>query len=247
MSPGNGSFLVEDEILGRLQNPVTLHRYQYTGGSPVNRVDPTGREFSADGLVTAMGVSAVLCGVQGFVMTYIATDGDAQAAWEDAKWEALKGAAYGAVGYFVGMALGAKLVTSRVLKALETEDRLILNWVWTVLKSPQLNTFRTAMQQGVSAEMTIGGRTIIFVPELNAYGLGIGLGAGEEGMLIGRTAVGSLEALTKTLIHEAYRLATTNAARGVSAELAASETTAAWTASERLYAVGRMAGIFPLW
>jgi RHS repeat-associated protein len=44
-NPGTGRFLSRDPEDGQFWDPKTLHKYLYTGGDPVNRVDPRGREL----------------------------------------------------------------------------------------------------------------------------------------------------------------------------------------------------------
>ncbi|MCO4858927.1 hypothetical protein MKD49_20730 [Herbaspirillum sp. WGmk3] len=50
---------------------------------------------------------------------------------------------------------------------------------------------------------------------------------GENGFLIGREAFTSTQELQQTILHELYRLTTSNSANGVSGALAAQETKAA--------------------
>jgi len=41
-NPATGRFLETDPAAGDAKDPATLHRYLYTGGDPVNHIDPTG-------------------------------------------------------------------------------------------------------------------------------------------------------------------------------------------------------------
>lgn len=61
---------------------------------------------------------------------------------------------------------------------------------------------------------------------------------GENGFLIGREAFTSESELTKTVLHELYRLNTSASAGGVSGELAAQETAAAADFANR--AIGKV-------
>lgn len=56
---------------------------------------------------------------------------------------------------------------------------------------------------------------------------------GENGFLIGNEAFTSSGELSKTVLHELYRLNTSASAAGVSAELAARETKAAFDFAEK--------------
>lgn len=58
---------------------------------------------------------------------------------------------------------------------------------------------------------------------------------GENGFVLGRQAFASQAELTQTLLHEIHRLVTSQAGAGVSASLAASETTAAFSSAQRAW------------
>src|ERR1700756_338050 len=44
-NPATGRFMGRDPNEGTPLIPATLHKYLYTGGDPVNRIDPRGREL----------------------------------------------------------------------------------------------------------------------------------------------------------------------------------------------------------
>ena len=94
-----------------------------------------------------------------------------------------------------------------------------------------LGQLRSAFEAG-GAELNIGGRTILVDPGVPSSGFSL---FGEDGFVIGREAFTSDAELTKTLLHELFRLATTQSAAGVSGELARSETDAAATFAERAF------------
>src|SRR5262249_41993191 len=62
-----GRFTAMDPFEGQLVNPITLHRYLFGGGDGINKVDPSGQEFS----VTVFGVTitATRLVVAGIVLT----------------------------------------------------------------------------------------------------------------------------------------------------------------------------------
>ena len=64
-NPATATWNRLDPFTGNLSDPQTLHKYLYTHGDPINAIDPTGREFSIGGLVTAMGVGAIVGGLVG--------------------------------------------------------------------------------------------------------------------------------------------------------------------------------------
>ena len=46
-NPAEGRLLTQDPWAGKVTDPVTLHRYLYTGGDPIGKADPTGRAAQA--------------------------------------------------------------------------------------------------------------------------------------------------------------------------------------------------------
>ena len=55
-SPSAGRFLARDPFIGRLESPISLHRYLYANADPVGHFDPTGRE-SLVSLTVAQSIS----------------------------------------------------------------------------------------------------------------------------------------------------------------------------------------------
>jgi RHS repeat-associated protein len=55
-----GRFWSMDRYEGRSEDPVTLHKYTYVGNEPVNRRDPSGREFDLGSTLGALQVQATL-------------------------------------------------------------------------------------------------------------------------------------------------------------------------------------------
>jgi RHS repeat-associated protein len=58
-NPGSGRFLSMDSFDGNAQEPVTLHKYLYGNGDPVNMVDPSGY-FSVGSFSAGNAVSGIL-------------------------------------------------------------------------------------------------------------------------------------------------------------------------------------------
>ncbi|WP_223805615.1 RHS repeat-associated core domain-containing protein [Pseudanabaena sp. UWO310] len=81
-----GRFTQRDRFEGVMNNPLSLNRYGYTHGNPVNAIDPSG-EFS---LLEVSAISSVVGALSGFTYNYAYT-GD------------LKSAAYGAVAKTYGV------------------------------------------------------------------------------------------------------------------------------------------------
>ena len=67
--PANGRFLTHDPYPGRLNEPVSLHKYLYGNANPVSYVDPGGEFSSLISTLEAMAVANIVTaiGIQGFV------------------------------------------------------------------------------------------------------------------------------------------------------------------------------------
>lgn len=116
---------------------------------------------------------------------------------------------------------------AEVPAAFSAAENAIVNEV----KNIPLDQLRAAFQAG-GGELSIGGRTILVDPGVPASGMTL---FGENGFVLGRDAFGSDAELTQTLLHETYRLSTSQAAAGVSGGLAASETNAAFSFAQRAW------------
>lgn len=103
-----------------------------------------------------------------------------------------------------------------------------------ILRSPEMAQIRAAQAAGESVTVRVGGRVIQYEPGLPASGMTM---FGENGFLIGREAFATEAELTKTLLHELYRLSTSSIGRGAGATGAAatSETQAAFQFAERAF------------
>jgi len=82
------------------------------------------------------------------------------------------------------------------------------------------------------AELRVGERTILVDPGVPASGLTL---FGENGFIVGGLAFQTEGELIRTLLHETHRLLTTQSAQGVTAAMAASETSAAASFAERAF------------
>jgi RHS repeat-associated protein len=95
----------------------------------------------------------------------------------------------------------------------------------SILVSPEFAKIRAAQQAGQTVEVRIGNRTILFEPDAPVSGMTL---FGEEGFIIGREAFTSEEELVKTVLHETYRLQTSQiGASGTGFQEAATAETAA--------------------
>jgi RHS repeat-associated protein len=64
MDPRVGRFVGTDPLQGREHEPLTLHRYLYAGVDPVDRVDPSGLDFSLASSMTATTIATTISSVQ---------------------------------------------------------------------------------------------------------------------------------------------------------------------------------------
>ena len=120
--------------------------------------------------------------------------------------------------------------TSSTIKGFNAVESNIINEAKTIINSSEFAQIKAAHGAGQSVTVNIGGRIIQYEPGLNASGMTM---FGENGFLIGNEAFTSTGELSKTVLHELYRLNTSASAAGVSAELAAQETRAAFDFAEK--------------
>ena len=60
-----GAFFTEDTYLGNIREPLTLNRYVYCVGNPVNYVDPSGKSVENDIMKAVMSDSSIPAGEKG--------------------------------------------------------------------------------------------------------------------------------------------------------------------------------------
>lgn len=58
-----GRFWSMDSAEGSLGDPLSLHKYTYAGSDPVNKVDPTGHDFSIGSVTFTLGISQTIFGL----------------------------------------------------------------------------------------------------------------------------------------------------------------------------------------
>jgi hypothetical protein len=119
------------------------------------------------------------------------------------------------------------------LKGFTTPELTIIKETKTILNSRKLAQLRAAFKGGKSVTVKITGRTIQYEPKLPASGMTI---FGENGFLLGPQAFKSEAELTKTLLHELHRLATSTVkTTGATGAGVAKETAAAAGFAERAF------------
>ena len=109
-------------------------------------------------------------------------------------------------------------------------DEVEMRIVDEVRKIP-LGQLRAAFDAG-GRELIFGGRTIIVEPSMPASGMTL---FGENGFVLGREAFTSHPELIKTLLHEIFRLTTSQSTLGVAGGLATDETNAAFSFAQRAW------------
>jgi uncharacterized protein RhaS with RHS repeats len=113
-----------------------------------------------------------------------------------------------------------------------------------ILGSSEMATLRSAAQAGESATVTIGGRLVQYEHGLAHSGMTL---HGSNGFVLGRQAFSSGEELTKTVLHELFRL-TTSSTRGggaASGTIATAETAAAAGFADSAYSIGLLLRLWP--
>ncbi len=122
---------------------------------------------------------------------------------------------------------GALVAEAAVAEEFSTVEMAVVNEA----RSISLAQLRAAFQAG-GAELSVAGRTILVQSGLPASGMTL---FGENGFILGEEAFASDAELTKTLLHELYRLAMSESATGASGALVTSETNAAFSFAERAF------------
>jgi RHS repeat-associated protein len=100
-------------------------------------------------------------------------------------------------------------------------ESAIISETSSILKSPGMDVLRKAYANGTSAEVQIGTRTILYEPGLKSSGFSL---AGENGFVIGAEGFSSSAELTKTVLHEIYRIEQTSVGITGSASAASAST-----------------------
>ena len=99
-NPTIGQFTSFDDFEAPISDPISMHKYNYGNGDPVNNIDPSGK-FSVTQMVVTGGI---IGGVIGF------SYGGIKAARETGQWFSSKtlyyGLMYGAVGFGIGALAG---------------------------------------------------------------------------------------------------------------------------------------------
>jgi hypothetical protein len=126
--------------------------------------------------------------------------------------------------------IGRALGPDKAIPGFNTVESDIIREAQGILSSSELAQIRAAHTAGEPLSVNISGRLIQYEPGLPASGMTM---FGENGFLIGREAFTSQAELQKTVLHELYRLNTSNSTTGVSGTLASQETKAAFDFAAR--------------
>lgn len=123
-----------------------------------------------------------------------------------------------------------------VTKGFTQTETKIINEAQGVLDSKTMGQIQQAHSKGQPVTVVINGRTIQYEPNLPGSGMTM---FGDDGFFIRPEAFKSKAELQKTVLHELYRLNTSNAANGVSEVSASQETKAAYSFAEKASSVLR--------
>jgi hypothetical protein len=112
-------------------------------------------------------------------------------------------------------------------------ERSVINEAKQILSSPEMAQIRAAHAAGKSVTVRVRGRLIQYEPQLPGSGLSM---FGENGFLIGPEAfTKSAAELTKTVLHELYRLSASELRGSAYQTAVTAETEAAFQFTERAY------------
>jgi RHS repeat-associated protein len=112
-NPLTGRFMSRDMFTGRKGIPVTLHKYLYAGGNPVNFIDPRGRDdVEYAGLIRAAQfgskfIAAIGCGASlGYYVAESQLDYNGLVSGLGSYWPAPAGVAVGCIYAFTPLGMG---------------------------------------------------------------------------------------------------------------------------------------------
>lgn len=135
----------------------------------------------------------------------------------------------------LGVAAGAEAIAG---SSVVQEGRIMMQAA-RMLRSPGMGQLEAAARSGTSAAARIGGRTITYDP---APFSGL-TNFGGNTFHLGEEAFASRPELTRTVLHELFRLGN-GVGTGASGASAASETQAAFNFAQRAFTVGSKLGIW---
>ena len=255
LNPGMGRFWTRDSASGSNQDPSSLHKYLYVHNNPIIGIDPTGHEFSISGLYYSMGAymylfaqsHATIINVSRIALTSLTLSlvvaDNAGLLTADKSilgiYISSGGNPLAEMQYVVGeiRTLRTALVAARTLGNIGTLSRTemaIANEAKQILASSELAQIRTAQKAGNVSRFIINGRTIQYQPKLPFSAI---TWFEERGFVLGEEAFASEEEMTKTILHELYRLSSSQVTSGgaVSQSLVQKETVDAYQFAERAY------------
>ena len=81
LNPNTGRFWTMDSYEGNNEEPLSLHKYLYCHGNPINGSDPSGHDFEAFAMLTAMDIGMRVTSMS------LATIAEAAVALPSQKWD----------------------------------------------------------------------------------------------------------------------------------------------------------------
>lgn len=124
----------------------------------------------------------------------------------------------------------ATIGSARLIPGFTAVESQVINEAQQIISSPQFSRLQEVFKAGRPVTVNIGGRLIQYEPDMPTSGMSFFEGGG---FYIGREAFKSPAELQKTVLHELYRLATTQSSNGVTGKLASTEASAAYTFADR--------------
>jgi hypothetical protein len=225
LNPNTGRFQTMDSYEGSQGDPLSLHKYLYAAGNPVNNIDPSGHEFSISGVFYSISAQAYLFGqthaaVLGAAKVGLTTLSLGLVAADSAGlltsdrtiagiYLSSGGNPFAEASYVLGeirtlrtALIAAKTVPSAIQTFTQAETAII-NEARQILNSAEFAQLRAAKEAGRTLRVTINGRTIQY--EAGAPWSGF-TWTEQRGFVLGDEAFASEAELSKTVLHELHRL-----------------------------------------
>lgn len=145
-----------DTFEGVVSDPITLHKYLYGNGDPVNHIDPTGK-FSTTEMMVTTGIIGAVTGAS--IGTYIGYRKTGTLFSKETLGYAVLGAGAGfAIGVMIGGAIGPLVGGGMPTGALGSVAKISSKLVQTVARGKFMKvsplTFTAGVIAGVATEVT---------------------------------------------------------------------------------------------
>ncbi len=189
-----GRFLSVDQVLGAASAPQSWNRYAYVRNNPLTLFDPNGRQAAVAGL--QLQIQAEIRQLNSGQITRAEFDRRQELRLNTM----MVGLNLIGIGEAAAGIRSAFLLSRAGFSAAESG---VITQTATILKTGG-NELIEAFESGEAKELTVAGQKILVQPDMPASGFSL---QGENAFVLGKDAFTSSTELTKTILHELYRLA----------------------------------------